>query len=329
MRLKAKYCADCGGPVESRAVDDRPRDVCTSCGKVFYQNPLPVAACVVLNQHRDVLLVRRKNEPKRGMWCLPIGFAELDETIGQAARRELREEAGIEGKILRLLDADSYASDHYGDLLIVTFELEKTGGMESPGDDAEDVAYFSLSALPPLAFSSNEKAIRFCAEAHQDEWAIRDSFHSLQEDAGQEMLSDALVTLVREHADEVTQLWLEDIRTNPSTVSYRRLAPDQLFARGRTAVTQFGRWLKGHEADAEVRALFRAVGRERRAQGFAFHEVLSSLTLLRKHVWGYTRQHGVWERPIDVYRVLELNRRIAVFFDKALYHTARGFADET
>ena len=61
------------------------------------------------------------------------------------------------------------------------------------------------------------------------------------------------------------------------------------------------------------------------AGGFAVHEVLSSLTLLKKHVWSYAWNHGVWEKPIDVYRVLELNRRIAAFFDKAMYHTARGF----
>ena len=98
-----------------------------------------------------------------------------------------------------------------------------------------------------------------------------------------------------------------------------------MFDRGFTAVSQFGRWLKGNEADAEVRAFYRALGRERREQGFQFNELLSSLTLLRKHVWTYARSYGVWERPIDAYRVLELNRRIALFFDKALYHSARGY----
>jgi len=326
--MKSRYCAQCGAAVESRPVDGRAREVCTACNTIFYENPLPVAACVVLNRRREVLLVQRKREPGRGAWCLPIGFAELGETIGQAARRELREETGLEGRILRLLDADSYASSHYGDLLIVSFELEKVGGAERAGDDAEAVDYFAMDRLPPLAFSSNQKAIRFCAEAHGDEWAIRDSFQSLQEDQGPSLLSDALVSLVQEHADEVTRLWVEDVRSNATTGSYRRLDPQELFARGRSAIVHFVRWLKGHEADAEVRTLFRAVGRERRAQGCPLHEVLSSLTLLRKQVWSYTRQEGVWERPIDVYRVLELNRRIAVFFDKALYHMARGFCED-
>jgi hypothetical protein len=142
------------------------------------------------------------------------------------------------------------------------------------------------------------------------------------------MLSDALVNIIRDHASEVTRLWFEDVRVNPTTKSYRDIDPDNLFQRGHIALSQFGKWLKGSEADEEVKSFYRTLGRDRKAEGFQVHEVFSSLTLLRKHVWTFARSRGVWERPIDVYRVLELNRRIAVFFDKAMYHTARGFADE-
>ena len=325
MPLKAKFCSQCGGAVETRVIEDQPREVCKSCGTVFYQNPLPVAAGVVLNKQREVLLVKRRNDPHKGMWCLPIGFAELGETIGEAACRELKEETGIQGQIRRLLDADSYDSAFYGELLIVSFELEKVGGVERAGDDAEAVAYYPMAELPDLAFSSNVTAIRVCAEAHAEEWAIQDSFRSLQADKGEEMLSDALVALVRDNAKEVTRLWFNDVRSNPTTTSYRRIDPDGLFKRGESAIAQFGRWLKGHEADDEVRLFYNTLGWDRKTQGFAVHEVMSSLTLLRKHIWTFTRTRGVWEKPIDVYRVLELNRRIALFFDKAIYHTLLGF----
>ncbi|UCF35231.1 MAG: NUDIX domain-containing protein [Phycisphaerales bacterium] len=328
MPLNANFCARCGGLIEIRVVGDRPREVCKNCGQVFYRNPLPVACSVVLNESREVLLVKRKREPLKWMWCLPIGFAETGETIGQAARRELLEETGLEGRIVRLLDADSVESDFYGDLLIVTFEQKTVGGTERAGDDAEAIAYFPLNKLPPLAFSSNEKALRFCEEIHREAWAIQDSFESLQADEGQEMLSDGLVMLVKDRAEEVTRLWFDEVRANPTTATYRTVDPVQLFERGFTAVSQFGRWLRGREADDEVRAFYRALGQERKAQGFALHEVLSSLTLLKMHVWTYARNQGVWRTPLDVYRVLELNRRIAAFFDKAMYHTTRAFEED-
>jgi ADP-ribose pyrophosphatase YjhB (NUDIX family)/glycine cleavage system H lipoate-binding protein len=142
---------------------------------IFYGNPLPVAAAVVLNERHEVLLIKRKNEPQRGMWCLPIGFAETGESIAAAALRELREETGLGGRVLQLLDADSLESDFYGDMLIVTYEVEKLNGAEIPGDDAEEVAYFPTQHLPKLAFSSNEKAIRLCRQIHREEWMIQDS----------------------------------------------------------------------------------------------------------------------------------------------------------
>ena len=57
-------------------------------------------------------------------------------------------------------------------------------------------------------------------------------------------------------------------------------------------------------------------------------EWLEALTLLRKEIRAFAREHQVLASPLDVYRVMELSRRIVLFFDKALYHTARGFAAE-
>ncbi len=323
--MKPSYCTLCGRPTATQVIDDRPRTVCSACGHILYENPLPVAAAVVLNDRREVLLVKRRNPPHAGEWCLPMGFAELGETIAAAARRELREETGLDGRVLRLLDADSLESSHYGDLLIVTFELQKVGGREQPGDDAADLAYFPISRHPPLAFRSNEKALGACVALHHESWAIQDSFASLQSDEDKSLLSDALVALIQEHAADVARLWLADVRSSRSTQSYATVSPGPLVERACQALSQFGRWLKGREAAGEVKAFYLALAHERQAQGFQLHEVLSSLTLLKKQVWSFARSQGVWQRPIDVYRVLELDRRIAAFFDGALVYTALGY----
>ena len=325
MPIKPSYCARCGQAVVTQVVDDRPRLVCPACETIFYENPLPVAASVVLNDRREVLLVKRRREPHQGMWCLPMGFAELSETIAAAALRELEEETGVEGRVLRLIDADSIESSHYGDLLIVTFEMQKIGGTEQPGDDAEETRYFPIEQHPPLAFSSNEKALRACAAAHEEGWAIQDSFVTLQADEDKAMLSDELVALIRDRADEIAGLWLLDVRTSPTTRSYHASDPDQLIERATLAVSQFGRWLKGDEPPDEVKAFYRILAKERAAQGFKVHELLSSIALMKKHLWTFVCSQGVWERPIDAYRVLELSRRVASFFDKATYHAAREF----
>lgn len=325
MPVERNYCARCGQPVATRAVHGRPRVVCPACETVFYENPLPVAASVVLNARREVLLVKRRRSPHAGMWCLPMGFAELGETIADAARRELHEEAGVVGRVVRLLDADSLPNEHYGDLLIVTFEIEKIGGREQAGDDAEDVRYCPIGQHPPLAFASNEKALQACVAAHQEGWEIHDSLVRLESDAEKALLSDDLADRVEQQAEQIAGVWLADVRANPSTPSYQALAETLLLARATRSLAQFTRWLRGDVADDEVRAFYRDLAGQYRPQGFGLPEVLSALTLLKKHIWTALWTHGVGERPIDSYRVLEFNRRMALFFDKAMYHLARGY----
>lgn len=319
---------------------DRPRDVCGVCGSVFYQNPLPAAAALVLDDLRRVLLVKRKYPPGEGLWCLPMGFAELGETIAEAALRELHEETGVTGHVVRLINAESSHGPFYGDVLVVAFEVEKLLGMERAGDDAEELDYFPLDQLPPLAFAHNEKAIRLCAELHRDEWAIHDSFRRLQEGAadngaegstgaaGAEMLSDSLIGFVNESIPLVARLWLADVRSNRTTVSYLRLEADKLLAECTTSLQQLGRWLEGESTEEQIRQFFHDLGVRRKSQGVPLHELLSAIMLLKRQIWAHARSQGVWQRPMEMYRVMELQSRFAVFFDRATYHSARGYVGE-
>ncbi len=308
-------------------VGDRLREVCSVCGTIFYQNPLPAAAAVVLDDARRVLLVKRKFPPGEGMWCLPMGFAEMGETIAEAAMRELFEETAVTGRVTRLVDADSWQSEFYGDVLVVFFEAEKISGTETAGDDADDVRYFAIDRLPPLAFPSNEKAIRLCGDLHRDEWAIQDSFNRLEEGNGEEMLSDTLVGFVTEHASFVARLWLADVRSSHSTIRYMRLDPDALLEECTTGLQLLGRWLEGESTEDEIKSFYRDLGAKRREQGLESYEMLSALLLLKKHIWTYARSQGVWERPVDAYRMMELQSRFAVYFDKSAYHLMRGYAE--
>jgi 8-oxo-dGTP diphosphatase len=325
MPLIPKFCSQCGALVCKRAVGDRERDVCSQCQTVFYQNPLPVAAALVVNEKREVLLVKRASDPQRGMWCLPIGFAELNETIEQAALRELREETGIIGRVLRMLAVDSYQNDFYGDLLIVSFEVECLAGTPVPGDDAEEVAYYPLTLTPPLAFVSNDKAIDAYLRAHHEDWQIADSFNRLQDEGDQVLLSDALLQMLKEHALEVAKHWLDDICANPTTPSFRKLPPEILLENARLTLLKLVGWLTNESAGLAIKDFYQALGRERHIQGFSLAEVISALMLLRKHIWLFVSSQGVWARPIDVYRILELEQRVIAFFDKAMFHTALGF----
>lgn len=327
MTGEPRYCATCGSVLERRVTDGVQRNVCPACGAVHYRNPLPVAAAVVLNQAREVLLVKRRRAPHRGRWCLPTGFAEMAESIEAAALRELTEETGITGRVVRLLSAASAPSDFYDDLLFVCFEVERTGGEERPGDDAEALAWFAADRVPRLAFPAHEEAIARCLAQHRDEWAIQDSFAHL-EGGGEALISDALVRLVEEHAEEISRRWLAVVQRGVTTPTYALLPPGMIQDRAMTALSQFCSWLSGEEHEEELATFYRLLGRQRREQGVALHEVLSALTLLKREIWSFIGERGGLVDLMEVYRTMELSRRVGVFFDNALIHTARGFDEE-
>ncbi|MCS6931772.1 MAG: NUDIX hydrolase [Acetobacteraceae bacterium] len=103
----------------------------------------------------EVLLVRRGRPPRLGEWSIPGGAQRLGETAEAAARRELREETGVEVGPLRLAcvvdaisrDAAGAPRFHY---TIVDFCGLWTAGEPRPGDDVSEAGWFPPEALPQL-----------------------------------------------------------------------------------------------------------------------------------------------------------------------------------
>ncbi len=114
--------------------------------------PFVGVGAVVFNGD-SVLLVRRGKEPRAGQWSLPGGAQKLGETVFEAVRREVREEAGIEIEILGLLDVvDSITRDSEGGVdyhytLVDVAAAWQTGAL-APGGDAVDASWVARRALP-------------------------------------------------------------------------------------------------------------------------------------------------------------------------------------
>ncbi len=127
-----------------------------------YPRPSVTVDCVVFGLDEEdlkVLLIQRSLEPFKGRWALPGGFVRMEESLEDAARRELAEEAGVRpGLLEQLYTFGEPGRDPRGRVITVAyFALVKlTDHKVQAATDASEAAWFSVWDMPKLAFDHAE-----------------------------------------------------------------------------------------------------------------------------------------------------------------------------
>lgn len=129
-----------------------------------YEHPRPALTvdCVLFGfgeGELKVLLIQRALQPFKGLWALPGGFVQLDETLDEAARRELEEETGLKNVYLeQLYTFGAVDRDPRERVVSVAYyALVKSADHVATGaSDASDARWFSITDLPRLAFDHRE-----------------------------------------------------------------------------------------------------------------------------------------------------------------------------
>ena len=156
-----KYCSNCGASVEKRipADDNRLRYCCTSCESIHYLNPKVIVGTVPVKEGK-VLLCKRAIKPRYGLWTLPAGFMENEETIEQGAFRETEEETSTQVEMGKLYAIFNIPQIHQVYMLhlakVVNDDFKKT-------TESLDVGLFSEAEIPweELAFPFVPKILKY------------------------------------------------------------------------------------------------------------------------------------------------------------------------
>jgi 8-oxo-dGTP diphosphatase len=107
---------------------------------------------VIIERDEQIVLVRRRHPPLG--WALPGGFVDPGESVAAAARREAKEETGLDVELTELLGVYSDPKrDPRGIFTVSTVFVARASGTPAGGDDAADARFVALDALPPdIAF---------------------------------------------------------------------------------------------------------------------------------------------------------------------------------
>ena len=182
-----RYCPTCGGALETRLLKagDPPRLVCTKCGFILYLDPKVAVGTIITaglsrasaeagesrglsrasaeageSRDRDnrIVLVRRAIEPGYGLWVFPGGYVDRGEEVTAAARREAREEAGLDVRLDGLVNIYSYPERP---LIIIVYSATWIGGELCTDEESLEARLFSPEEIPwpELAFRSTHEAL--------------------------------------------------------------------------------------------------------------------------------------------------------------------------
>jgi 8-oxo-dGTP diphosphatase len=123
-------------------------------------NPVPAVGVVCLKGD-EVLLIRRGTPPRRGEWSLPGGRIEPGEALAAAALRELREETGVEAKLVGLIDVvDGLFASEGKHFVLIDYAAVWVSGEVRAGDDAAEAEFVPFEdALERVDWSETKRII--------------------------------------------------------------------------------------------------------------------------------------------------------------------------
>jgi 8-oxo-dGTP diphosphatase len=140
-------------------VDERTDETAENYSAAHYDRPsvtVDVVIFTLIERELHVLLVRRRRWPHEGMWAIPGGFVQMDESLDQAARRELEEETGVRDIYLEQLYTfgDPKRDPRTRVISIAYFALVRADKQTlRVSEESMDVRWFAVQRLPgQLAF---------------------------------------------------------------------------------------------------------------------------------------------------------------------------------
>lgn len=162
------YCPICGTELSERLEGGRLRPACDNCGYVHFVNPVPGVG-IVIEMQGGIVLIQRGHPPHKGLWALPSGFVEADESAEEAAIREAEEETGLQVEILELANINSFPEGPPVSGIMIFYRARPVGGTLRAGDDAVAAHVFAPEEIPLLPFRTHREMIAEWKERFTDQ----------------------------------------------------------------------------------------------------------------------------------------------------------------
>lgn len=145
------YCPQCGKPLRQTEFSGQLRPHCLDCSYVYWGDFSLGVGGVVWHEGK-ILLVKRANNPGKGVWTIPGGYVDQNEKIADAVAREIKEETGLIAKavsVIALRDRPGERHDTY-----IVFLLDYQGGvLQADPTEVSEIGFFTLEECEELTIA--------------------------------------------------------------------------------------------------------------------------------------------------------------------------------
>lgn len=156
------FCCKCATKCAALMIYGEMREVCPMCGFVYYNNPTPGVAVMVMDG-KKMALVKRSGSEK---WSIPCGCIEHGESFVHAAVREVKEEIGIDSEPLKIINVASNTwslNSMHGissSIAIVIISAPLSLELIADGVEVIEAKWFDIAkTLPELEFYADKYII--------------------------------------------------------------------------------------------------------------------------------------------------------------------------
>ena len=135
-----------------------------------------------------------------------------------------------------------------------------------------------------------------------------------------------LMQQIEMHAEKLTERVIDAVRTSPRTKFLRDQSEEELRRRFFDLFRNLGRWLS-EKSESEIETIYSEIGRRRCREAVPLSELIYALLLVKQHLWDYVQKNVVAVSESTLYEEELVAEMMGRFFDRALYHTVRGYEE--
>ncbi len=117
---------------------------CQLCGR---WNNRPVGVDIIVARKGKVLLIKRSTDPDKGMYAVPGGYLDRGESVEDAAKREVKEETGLDVEIVKFVGIRSHPN-RYRQIVEIAYIAKVFSGNEKTGDGVDSILWVDPTNLP-------------------------------------------------------------------------------------------------------------------------------------------------------------------------------------